>query len=263
MDGMRTEVQSDMTEPPTHRFRARDGAELAYREIGDGRPFVLLHGFTGSGLQWVSHGHAETIAKRGHRVILPDMRGHGDSDRPHDPAAFPPDILADDTRALIEQLGLDGYDLGGYSLGGTVVVRALARGAQPGRAIVAGQGLGVITGTTSRGGAYRGILAALARGDVIEPGSPEAEQAYWITQGGGDPQSLLHVLDSLVATPESVLHQIMTPTLVVVGDQDGRHASADALAAALPDARFARVPGNHVTALAAPELEAAILDFLG
>jgi pimeloyl-ACP methyl ester carboxylesterase len=143
------------------------------------------------------------------------------------------------------------------------VVRALARGARPGRAIVGGQGLGVITGTTSRGGAYRGILTALARGDVIEPGSPEAEQAYWITQGGGDPQALLYVLDSLVATPESVLRQITTPTLVVAGDQDERHASADALAAALPDARFTRVPGNHFTAMSAPELEAAILGFLG
>jgi pimeloyl-ACP methyl ester carboxylesterase len=40
-----------MTDPPTHRFPARDGVELAYREIGEGRPLVLLHGFTGSGLQ--------------------------------------------------------------------------------------------------------------------------------------------------------------------------------------------------------------------
>jgi pimeloyl-ACP methyl ester carboxylesterase len=252
-----------MTGPPTRRLPARDGAELAYREIGEGRPLVLLHGFTGSGLQWVSHGHAAAIASSGHRVILPDMRGHGDSARPHDPGAFPPDVLADDTLALIDELGLADYDLGGYSLGGTVVVRALARGARPGRAIVAGQGLGVISGTTGRGGAYRGILTALARGDFIEPGSPEAEQAYWITQGGGDPQSLLHVLDSLVATPESVLRQITTPTLVAVGDEDERHASADALAAALPGAQFARVPGNHFTAMGAPELEAAILGFLG
>jgi pimeloyl-ACP methyl ester carboxylesterase len=126
-----------MTEPPARRFPARDGTQLAYREIGEGRPLVLLHGFTGSGLQWVNHGHAETIASHGHRVILPDLRGHGDSARPHDPEAFPPDVLAGDTLALIDYLGLDDYDLGGYSLGGTVVVRALARGARPRRAIVA------------------------------------------------------------------------------------------------------------------------------
>jgi pimeloyl-ACP methyl ester carboxylesterase len=252
-----------MTDTPAHRFPARDGIELAYRVTGEGRPLVLLHGLTASGLQWVRHGHAAAIASRGYRVILPDLRGHGDSARPHDPAAYPPDVLADDTLALIDELGLDDYDLGGYSLGGTIVVRTLARGARPARAIVAGQGLGVITGTASRGGQYRSALTALARGDVIEPGSPEAEQAHWITQGGGDPQALLHVLDSLVATPESALHQITTPTLVVVGDQDERHASGDALAATLPDAQFTRVPGNHYTALTAPELGAAILGFLG
>ena len=57
------------------------------------------------------------LAGQGYRVILPDLRGHGDSARPHDPAAYPPDALADDGLALIEQLGLTDYDLGGYSLG--------------------------------------------------------------------------------------------------------------------------------------------------
>ena len=252
-----------MTDPPAHRFSARDGFELAYRVTGEGRPLILIHGFTASGLQWLKHGDAGTIASRGYRVILPDLRGHGDSAQPHDPAAYPPDVLADDTLALIDLLGLDDYDLGGYSLGGTVALRALARGARPGRAIVAGQGFEVITGTARRGGPYRGVLTALTRGDHIEPGSPEAELAYWITQGGADPQALLRVLDSLVATPESTLRQIATPTLVIVGDQDERHASADALAAALPEATFARVPGSHYAAMAAPEFGAAILDFLG
>ncbi len=252
-----------MIDPPTHRFHGRDGSELAYRVIGEGRPLVLLHGFTASGLQWLKHGHAAAIASRGYRVILPDLRGHGDSARPRDQAAYPPDVLADDALALIDRLGLDDYDLGGYSLGGTIVLRALARGARPGRAIAAGQGLGVITGTTSRGGQYRSVLTALARGDVIEPGSPDAEQAHWIILGGADPQALLHVLDSLVPTPESTLRQITTPTLIVVGDQDERHASADRLAAAMPNARFTRVPGNHFTALTSEEFRAAILDFLG
>jgi pimeloyl-ACP methyl ester carboxylesterase len=252
-----------MTDPPTHRFPARDGAELAYREIGEGRPLVLLHGFTANGLEWVEHGLAATLTSSGYRVILPDMRGHGESARPHDPAAYPLDVLADDTLGLVDRLGLDDYDLGGYSLGGTGVLRTLARGAQPRRAIVAGQGFDVITGEAPRGGRYRSVLTALVRGDVIEPGSPEAEQAHWITEGGGDPQALLYILDSLVPTPESALRQITTPTLVVVGDQDERHASADALAAALPGAQFTRVPGNHITALASPEMRAAILGFLG
>ncbi|MGB9281926.1 MAG: alpha/beta hydrolase [Pseudonocardiaceae bacterium] len=60
-----------MADPPVHWFRGRDGLELVYREMGDGRPLVLLHGFTSTALQWIHHGPAATIAEHGYRVILP------------------------------------------------------------------------------------------------------------------------------------------------------------------------------------------------
>jgi len=73
-----------------HFFEARDGARLAYRELGDGRPVVLVHGFFSTAMvNWVRYGHAESLAARGFRVIMPDLRGHGDSAKPHDPAAYP------------------------------------------------------------------------------------------------------------------------------------------------------------------------------
>jgi pimeloyl-ACP methyl ester carboxylesterase len=250
-----------MDEPAVGRFAGRDGLELAYRETGAGRPLVLLHGFTASAAQWLDHGPAAALAARGHRVILPDLRGHGDSARPHDSAAYPPDVLADDGLALIDRLGLDDYDLGGYSLGGRVVLRMLARGARPGRAIVAGQGTAAMSGAPA-GGAGRRVLAALAAGEPFEPGSPDARAAHWITRLGGDPVALLHVLDSLVATPLDALARIGTPALVLVGDRDHDHASAGDLAAALPCARFRRVPGDHWTALTAPELGDAMAAFL-
>jgi pimeloyl-ACP methyl ester carboxylesterase len=250
-----------MSDPRVHRFAGRDGLRLSYRETGDGRPLVLLHGFTATASQWLDHGPAAALAGHGHHVILPDLRGHGDSARPHDPARYPPDALTDDGLALIERLGLDDYDLGGYSLGGRVVIRMLVRGARPAHAIVAGQGLAAVS-STARGGRNRRVLSALANGNRIEPGSPDAEAAHWITRLGGDPRALLRVLDSLVATPLEALHQVETPTLVLVGDQDHDHASADELAAHLPNARFTRVPGNHWTALTRPELANAIRMFL-
>ena len=85
-----------MTDLPARRFRGRDGVELAWREIGDGRPVVLLHGLMGSGALMASDGPARAIAARGYRVVLPDLRGHGNSGRPHDPRLLPPDVLADD-----------------------------------------------------------------------------------------------------------------------------------------------------------------------
>ena len=121
------------------RCEARDGLTLAYLEVGQGRPFVLLHGYlmTAEGA-WLWTGLAE-LAAPGRRVIMPDLRGHGASGTPHDPAAYPRDVLADDGFALLDQLGLEEYDLGGYSLGGVTVARMLARGVRPGRAVICGQ----------------------------------------------------------------------------------------------------------------------------
>jgi pimeloyl-ACP methyl ester carboxylesterase len=253
-----------MTESVTRggfRFSGRDGLELSYRELGQGRPLVLLHGFTADSTQWTDHGPAAALAERGRRVVLPDLRGHGDSAKPHDPAAYPPDALADDGLALIEHLGLDDYDLGGYSLGAHTVLRMLARGARPARAVVAGQGLDAVTRAANHDSQNRRVLTAMIDG-TVEPGSPEAEQAHWITLLGGDPQALLLVLDTFVTTPETALSTIAVETLVAVGDQDHTHASAEELAAALPSARFVRVPGNHFTALTSPEFAAAVTSFL-
>ena len=244
-----------------YRFAGRDGVELACREAGSGRPLVLLHGFMGAGSQMLGHGGAGVFAGQGYRVIAPDFRGHGDSAK-HDPAAYPPDVLADDGLALVEHLGLgDGeYDLGGYSLGGRIVVRMLVRGAKPGRAVVAGQGLAKVSGPQG-GGVNQRALTALASGTAIEPGSPEARIAHWFSEPGADPVALLHVLNSLVPTPEDALRQITIPALVAIGDKDER-SDAGELAALLRDARFVRVPGDHGSAFAAPELTAAIAAFL-
>jgi pimeloyl-ACP methyl ester carboxylesterase len=244
------------------RFAGRDGAQLAYREAGSGRPLILLHGFMGTGSHWLDQGPGGTLVKRGFRLFLPDFRGHGESMRSHDPLAYPPDVLADDGLAFIEYLGLGAgeYDLGGYSLGGRIVVRMLARGAEPGRAIVAGQGLEKISGPQGGGVTLR-ALTAVVDGTAVESGSPDARFAHWIAKSGADPQALLQVLGSMVATPEDSLRRITTPTLVVIGDRDER-SDADKLAALLPAGRYVRVPGDHGDAFAVPGFATAITAFL-
>ena len=243
-------------------FAGHDGAPLVYRELGSGRPLILLHGFLGSGSHWLDQGPGDALVEQGFRLVLPDLRAHGQSARSHDPDLYPPDVLADDGLALIEHLGLGAgqYDLGGYSLGGRIVVRMLARGAEPGRAVVAGQGLAKIAGPQG-GGASRRALTALADGIALPPGSADAQMAHWAANLGVDPRALLCVLGSLVPTPEDDLRRITTPTLVVIGDRDER-SDADELAALLPAGRFARVPGGHGSAFAAPELAAVIKAFL-
>jgi pimeloyl-ACP methyl ester carboxylesterase len=256
-----------MTEPaaaalPAHQFPGRDGVRLAYRELGAGRPLVLLHGLLGSGALLAGSSLAAALAAHGYRVILPDLRGHGDSGRPHDPACYPADVLADDGLALIGHLGLDDYDLGGYSLGGKLVLRLLARGARPARAFVGGQGLDALDGETERTDGYRRLLDALTSGDTFAAGSQQAQFASWIAGTGADPRAVRYVLDTWTATPAEALREVHVPTLIVVGEDDSRGASAGELAALLPDARVSRVPGDHLTAPEAPELLTAVLDFL-
>jgi pimeloyl-ACP methyl ester carboxylesterase len=248
-----------MTEIPVHHFRGRDGARLAYRELGEGRPLILIHGYLGNAMTMAGTGIAGRLAGQGYRVVMPDLRGHGDSARPHDPAAYPPDALADDGLALIEQLALTGYDLGGYSLGGRTVIRLLARGATPGRAIVGGQGLEAITRTVGRGGQFRHVLTHFG---TFEPGSPEQAMEDWVTASGGDPVALVHVLDTFADTPLAELARITVPTLVLTGADDGHNDTAEALASALPNGRYIMLPGHHGTAMTTPEFESAIADFL-
>jgi pimeloyl-ACP methyl ester carboxylesterase len=242
-------------------FRSRDGLELAYRELGVGRPLVLIHGyFSTATVNWLRYGHAAKIAARGYRVIMPDLRAHGDSAKPHDAAFYPPDILADDGFALIEQLELTDYDLGGYSLGARTTVRMLARGATPARAIIAGMGLEGITNTGGRGSYFRNILTNLG---TFRSGSAEWMAEAFLKTVGGDPVALMHVLDTFVDTPSEALARIRTPALVLVGADDDDNGSGQALATALPQGRYVEIAGNHMSAVTKPELGAAMAEFLG
>ncbi|WP_158890474.1 alpha/beta fold hydrolase [Amycolatopsis anabasis] len=249
-------------DPLIQRFRGRDGTELAFRELGEGRPLVLIHGYFSTAMvTWVGYGHAEELVARGYRLILPDLRGHGDSAKPHDAAAYPPDVLADDGFALIEHLGLTDYDLGGYSLGARTTLRMLARGARPGQAILGGLGLdGVVHATGRRGGDwFRHLLTNLG---TFEPGSMQARAEEFLHAVGGDPVALLHVLGTSVDTPREALGSLGMPILVATGEEDDYHHTAGALAAALPAGRHVVLPGDHTTAVTTPEFGAALAEFL-
>jgi pimeloyl-ACP methyl ester carboxylesterase len=245
---------------PIQHFRSRDGLELAYREMGTGRPLILIHGYFSTALvNWVRYGHAAKIAASGYRVVMPDLRGHGDSAKPHDVSFYPRDVLADDGLALVEHLELTDYDLGGYSLGARTTVRMLARGATPKRAMVAGMGLEGILHTGGRGSHFRNILTNLGK---HKPGSAEWMAEAFMKTVGGDPVALLNVLNTFQDTPREALARIEIPTLVLTGAEDDDNGSAEALAAALPKGRHVIVPGNHMSAVTKPELGAAMTAFL-
>lgn len=228
-----------MSTPPvaTHFFDAPDGVRLAWHEMGDAaaRPTLLLHGlFSNAFTNWIRYGHAEKVAATGRRVIMPDLRAHGASGAPHEAALYPPDVLASDGLALIAHLGLTGYDLGGYSLEG-------------------------LLGLKGRADHFRGILTNLGK---HQRGTPEWMAEAFLKTTKADPQALLPLLDSFVNVTDEELDTLTEPTLVVCGAEDGDNGSAPHLAARLTDARYAEVPGGHMSAVVQPELGAAMADFL-
>lgn len=246
--------------PTTHGFTAPDGAELAWHEMGEGRAVVLLHGlFSDAQTNWIKFGHAEEIARRGFRVIMPDLRAHGESAKPHDASAYPPDVLADDGLALIAHLGLGDYDLGGYSLGSRTSLRMVVRGAKPRRLLLSGVGLEGMLSLDRRAGHFRTVLQGLG---THARGSPEWLAEAFLKTTGGDPEALLLLLDSFVGIEAEMLRNIKMPTLVLTGAEDRDNGSPEALAERLPDAEFVEVPGNHMSAVTKPELGRAIADFL-
>jgi pimeloyl-ACP methyl ester carboxylesterase len=244
----------------THRFASFDGVEIAWTEMGEGRPIVLIHGyFSNAEVNWIKYGHAAKLAARGRRVIMPDLRAHGASAKPHDPAAYPPDVLMRDNLALIAHLGLTDYDLGGYSLGARTVVRMLANGAAPARVALCGMGLDGLTHTAGRGTYFHRVLTNL--------GSFERGSSEWLTEAflkttKGDPAALLLILDTFVDTPREVVAAIAQPTVVIAGAEDYDNGAAQDIADLLPDGRFVEIPGTHMSSVVRPELGDALVDFL-
>ena len=251
-----------MTEASVHFWMALDGVELAYHEMGSGHAVILLHGlFSDAQMNWIKFGHAERIASEGFRVIMPDLRAHGESGKPHDPANYPPDILVRDLRELIAHLGVQEFDLGGFSLGARTTIDAVSHGVSPRRAVLAGTGVDVLTNWERR---CRFFLEAIERFDEARRGDPHWLSIQFMRTMKIDLQAAALLLKALGdhPSPEEALSAFTMPTLVVCGSEDQENGSARKLAAALPNARYEEIPGTHMSSVTRPELGEKIAAFL-
>lgn len=243
-----------------HEITGFDGLPIAVHVVGQGRDLMLIHGyFSNAWTNWIRYGHAAKLVEAGFRLILPDLRGHGESAKPHDPAAYPADALTDDNLAVVEQMGLTDYDLGGYSLGARTTVRMLARGATPRRVILSGMGLRGLTQTLDNGGYYTNVLTNLG---TFERGTSEWMTEAFLKTTKGDPIALLNILKTFVDTPAEVIAGFAQPTAVICGADDDSNGNARELADILPDSRYVEVPGTHMNAVTRKELGQAMVDFL-
>ena len=211
-------------------------------------------------MNWIRFSHAQALADAGFEAIMPDLRAHGESDAPHDAAAYPPDVLVRDAEALAAALGLADFDLAGFSLGARTAVGCALAGLEPRRLVIAGMGLEGLGGWLGRAAFF---LDAIDRFDEVRQGDPAFFAVQFMKTMKTDRVAARQLLRSVQDIDTSVLSRIAVPTLVLCGDKDRDNGSPEALAEALPEAQLAFIPGTHMGSVTQPELGQAIARFLG
>lgn len=236
------------------------GARLAVHRMGAGRPVVLLHGlFSSAEVNWIKFATADRLVKAGFEAIMPDLRAHGQSDAPHDLAAYPADVLVQDALALVAKLELTDYDLVGFSLGARTAVRGVLAGLQPRRLVLGGMGLEGLSGWARRSAHF---IDAIDRFGTILREDPAYLAQNFMKSMNVDRVAARLLLQSVDDTATTALDAITMPALVVCGSEDQDNGSAEALAERLPNAIYRAVPGTHMSSVTKPEFGAAIVDFL-
>jgi pimeloyl-ACP methyl ester carboxylesterase len=230
-----------------------NGIDLAYDTHGTGPDLVLVHGFTGSSLDWADV--VEPLS-HDHRVITFDHRGHGESTNTGDPSTYTFDQLVADFAAFVDGLGLERFDLLGHSMGGIVAMRyVLGPGADRLRSLVL-----MDTMAEPAAGApdfmRAGIELVRAQGtgvlfDVIGGFLGEGAQADVMRErvrtklAQMDPVAFTELGEALLTFPSMLdaLGSLAVRTTVIVGENDtGLRPGADALARTIPGAHLVVIP---------------------
>jgi pimeloyl-ACP methyl ester carboxylesterase len=251
--------------PPPRAVIASDGVKIATYEFGEPEhPTVLaVHGFASSGLgNWHLTGWTRDLVRAGFHVIAIDQRGHGASDKPHDPAMYTMPLLAGDVLAVLDTFLLDQVAYLGYSLGARVGWKSARE--YPDRITRA------VLGGIPDGDPLTRFRVDEARA-FIATGEPVADRltAAYVQMASGIPGNDLTALVALVEgmrdgeqpTPENAPAQ---PVLFATGSEDRILEKSRALAAATANGTFFEIPGrNHFNAPTSRHFREESIAFLG
>lgn len=249
------------------KFKTRDGLELNYR-VWEGStsdiPVVLQHGVVAdTNANWMSTGVVAALQTLGRTVVSLDARGHGRSDKPHDPQRYSWATMADDVRALYDELGFDRVVQVGYSMGAVISLLVAAADERVQRLAIGGVGSGVIDcGGVDRRVVELSEMQRAMRDDTTD--APPMAMMFRVLADAvhADREAIQAVTIGLDDRPIKDVAGITVPTLLLAGDNDPFAAEPERLAAALPDGRLAVVPGDHLMAVIAPEFHRALVDFV-
>jgi pimeloyl-ACP methyl ester carboxylesterase len=252
----------------TQHFTSHDGLRIAYHQWGRAseRPSVVLHhGFAvDTQLNWVATRVVEALVGAQHHVVSIDARGHGASDKPHEPRYYGERNMARDLGRLFDVLGAQSFHLVGYSMGGIVSLIAASRDTRVKRLVVGGIGAGVVElgGVDTRVLDNRALAAALrAEAGQAHAAADIAAFIGFVEAVRGDRLALAAQADVVHAEPIA-LRDICAATLVVAGRDDHLAVRPQVLAAQIPGAELCLVPGDHFGAVVHPKLAQALVSFV-
>ncbi len=250
--------------PMTERARSADGLSIAYDSIGSGFPVLLVHGFASSRLQnWKATGWYETLSRAGYRVLALDLRGHGESDKPTDPAAYAHLTMMNDILAVCDAADVGEAHLIGYSMGGHLGLNVLMEHPEVlKRLVVGGVGEAYLKGAFARRFAIADALLEPDRSRITDPVLRTFRD--FAGQPGKDRTALAACMrgERRFYTPAELAHSTR-PTLVVCGENDAISEPPGPLAAALKDGRAVTVPRrDHMSAVGDKVTKEAVLAFL-
>ena len=244
------------------RFR-HGSVEIAFLDEGEGDPVLLVHGFASTKeVNWVNPGWVTTLTRAGRRVVALDNRGHGQSTKLYDPAAYHTDRMAEDAHALLDHLAIPRADLMGYSMGARIVAFMAVQAPQRVRSLILG-GLGsrLVDGV----GLPESIAEALEAPALDQVTDPQGRTfRAFAEQTGSDLAALAACIrgSRQTLTREQVA-AITAPMLVAVGTKDVVAGSAHDLAVLNPGATALDIPGrDHMLAVGDRVFKTGVLDFL-
>jgi len=241
-----------------------DGARIAHGCMGRGRAVLLVHGFSADRIRaWHENGWAAALAEAGHEVIGFDVRGHGESDRPHHPAAYGTHLV-EDMCAVLDAAGVSSAGVFGYSMGAHLAIAfALEHPSRAERLVLGGVGEAYFARDPVW---FERIAAALEAEDGTEIRDLVARlHRKYGSENGNDRLALAAFMRAPPPFhPASEMARAALPVLVFCGERDGVSGRAEGLATAFPNGRALTIAGrDHHTAIADPAAMSAVLGFLG
>lgn len=239
-----------------------DGVPIAYEVLGSGAPLVLLHGFTETGESWREAGYVDRFLRAGRQVVLIDCRGHGDSGKPHDAAAYAGDKRARDVIAVLDALSIERADVAGYSMGGMIALATALRFPERVRALVV---IGAHPFAQEMGGYRLAVADGMGRWlEIVEAQGVSLSNDTRRRMLGNDLRALQACVAQDRPDASAALAALSAPLLAIAGTQDPIFGAVRAFAERVGGSFLALEGRNHVTTfLPADDIVAAIERFLG